>query len=135
MYNKLFKHYYFILKVTNELHYSITKILKFFHVPFIIFLRTTRFFGPSPLNMNINFNMHGIYNHDLIMLIVKYISHQYHCMHTALLEKANVRGTPLIERYLLRLLNSSSIRPCQKYTVQNKNIPFIKRCALYVGFF
>ena len=31
-------------------------------------------------------------------------------MYTALLEKANVRGAPLIERFLLRLLNSSRIR-------------------------
>ena len=30
-----------------------------------------------------------------------------HCTYTALLEKANVRGVPLIELFLLRLLNSS----------------------------
>ena len=35
-----------------------------------------------------------------------------HCTYTALLEKANVQGAPLIERFLLRLLNSSSIRFC-----------------------
>ena len=42
-----------------------------------------------------------------------------HCTYTALLEKSNVRGTPLIERFLLWLLNSSSIRLLE-------NVPLIK---------
>ena len=46
-----------------------------------------------------------------------------HYTYTALLEKANVRGTPLIERFLLRLLNSSSIRLLE-------NIAFKIKCSL-----
>ena len=41
----------------------------------------------------------------------------YHCTYTALLEKANIWGTPLIEQFGLQLLNSSSISSV-------RNIPF-----------
>ena len=43
------------------------------------------------------------YKYAVICIPVQYA----HCSYTALLEKANVRGATLIERFLLRLLNSS----------------------------
>ena len=83
----------------------------------------------------ISLNRMNLLKREVMTLIFIYtiIKLPKHCMYTTLLEKANLRGTPLIERFLLRLLNSSSIRLCYKYTVQNKT--FIKRCASYVGFF
>ena len=42
-----------------------------------------------------------------VFLNIKCFELTYHCAYPALLEKTNVRGKPLYELFMLRLLNSS----------------------------